>query len=266
VISSEFRPDPAEFFAAPPALRRGGLLESFHVMIRPASWFVIAALALAPSAALAKSKPAADTEAPADAKSKDAGKGKDSAKAKDAKPIDAKGKDAKGKDAKGKDAKGDAKPGDAKGKDPKGKSVQVGTYGDWGAFTANAQAKGKTCYALAQPKDRAPASLKRDAAYIFISNRPGENVRNEVSIIMGFQMKDNSEAKAEIGGTAYDLISKGSNAWVKNPAEENQFIDSLKKGSKLVIKAASIKGNASTDSYSLAGLSEALARVHKECP
>jgi invasion protein IalB len=52
---------------------------------------------------------------------------------------------------------------------------------------------------------------------------------------------------------------------VKNPAEETQFIDALKKGSKLVVKAASIKGNQTTDSYSLAGLSQALDRAHKEC-
>ena len=129
-----------------------------------------------------------------------------------------------------------------------------------------AQGKGKTCYALAQPKDRLPATLKRDPAYVFISNRPGENVRSEVSIIMGFAMKDNSEATADIGGTSFDLICKGSNAWVKNPAKEPEFIETLKKGSKLVVHATSIKGNATTDSYSLAGIGDALARVRKDCP
>ena len=80
-----------------------------------------------------------------------------------------------------------------------GKPVQVGSFGDWGAFLAEG-AKDKTCYALATPKDRAPAKLKRDPAYIFISNRPAEKVRNEVSVIMGFAMKDGGEAKADIGG------------------------------------------------------------------
>ena len=159
---------------------------------------------------------------------------------------------------------GKKESGDTKGKDSKGKPVQVGTFGDWGAFTA--QGKGKTCYALAQPKDRVPAGLKRDAAYVFISNRPGENVRNEVSIIMGFPMKDNADAKADINGTSFDLICKGTNAWVKNAAREGEFIDAMRRGSKLVIKASSIKGSVTTDSYSLGGLSEALARVQKDCP
>lgn len=190
-------------------------------------------------------------------------------KAKDAKGKDAKG-DAKGKDLKGKDPKGkDAKGKDAKGKDAKGKEAkpgapkQVANFGDWGAYVA--QGKSKTCYALARPSARMPATLKRDDAYIFISNRPAENVRNEVSVIMGFPMKDNSEPKADIGGTTFDLVAKGSNAWVKNPAEESQFIEAMRRGSKLTVKAASIKGNTSTDTYSLSGLSDALARVHKEC-
>ena len=83
---------------------------------------------------------------------------------------------------------------------------------------------------------------------------------------MGFAMKDNSDAKAEIGNTTFDLICKGANAWVKNAAREGEFIEAMKRGSKLVIKASSVKGNVSTDSYSLAGLSEALARVQKDCP
>lgn len=147
--------------------------------------------------------------------------------------------------------------------DGKGKPVQVGSFGDWGAYTA--QGKGKTCYALAKPKERSPASLKRDDAYMFISNRPADHVRNEVSIIMGFAMKDNGEAKAEIGSAKFDLVAKGPNAWVKDPAKEAEFVESLKKGKKLVIRAASLKGSTTTDSYSLAGFPDALARVQKEC-
>ena len=175
------------------------------------------------------------------------------------------GEDTSAKSGRGGSGKGgQAKGNEAKGKDGKGKPVQVGSYGEWGAFTA--QGKAKTCYALAKPKERVPATLKRDQAYVFISNRPGESVRNEVSIIMGFPMKDNSDARGEIDGATFDLICKGTNAWVKDQSKESQFIEAMKRGSKLVIKASSAKGGTSTDSYSLAGLSDALARVQKDCP
>ena len=159
-----------------------------------------------------------------------------------------------------------ARGGERKGAESKkgAKPVQVASYGDWGAFLAQG-GKEKTCYALATPKERAPQALKRDPAYVFISDRPGENVRNEVSIIMGFAMKEGGDARAEIGNASFDLIAKGANAWVKNPAEEPQFIEAMKRGSKLIVRAPSIKGNVTTDSYSLAGLSQALDRVQKEC-
>ncbi|MCL2385544.1 MAG: hypothetical protein FWC84_06930 [Alphaproteobacteria bacterium] len=144
------------------------------------------------------------------------------------------------------------------------KPSQVASFGDWGVFVAQDD-KSKNCYALAAPKERLPAKLNRDPAYLFISTRPGDNVRDEVSIIMGFPVKDGSPARAEIGGTGFDLVAKGPNAWIKNQAEEPQFIEALKKGAKLTVKASSPKGNVTTDSYPLAGLAQALDRVAKEC-
>jgi len=179
---------------------------------------------------------------------------KDKAKARSKSDAQDSESDAGSKKKKGKtaDHKGSAKP------------SLVANYGDWGAFLAQS-GKDKTCYALASPKDRLPSGLQRDPAYVFISNRPAENVHNEISIIMGFNMKDGAEARAEAGNASFELVAKGPNAWIKNPAEESRFIDSLKKAGKLIVKAASIKGNVTTDSYSLAGFSQALDRAQKEC-
>jgi hypothetical protein len=213
------------------------------------------------SAALGQQQSPAKPTAPADAKTTSSKAAKSQGKPED-KTTDAKG--TKGKTSKDKVAKGkEDKAGKKVASLGDGKPVLLENYHDWGAYMA--QGKEKTCYALASPKERAPSTMKRDQAYVFISSRPSENVRNEVSIIMGFAMKDNSDAKVEIGNASYDLIAKGTNAWVKNPAQETQFIDAMKRGSKLTIKAASSKGNQTTDSYSLAGLSQALDRVQKEC-
>lgn len=148
--------------------------------------------------------------------------------------------------------------------DAEGKPAQIGLYGDWGVYSAEGK-KSKTCYALATPKDRVPPGLNRDPAYIFIASRPGENVREEISIIMGFPLKEDG-ARAEVSGSSFPLIAKGSNAWMKNVADEPHFVEALKKGSKLLVKAASVKGKVTTDSYPLAGISQALERLEKECP
>ena len=157
----------------------------------------------------------------------------------------------------------DAKP-EAK-KELSSKPQLVGTYGDWGAYEAQG-AKSKICYALAQPKERTPSSLKRDQGYIFISTRPGEHVKDEVSVIMGLPLKEGSgDAKAEVGSTDFDLVTKGQNAWTKDPGQERQLVGAMKKHGRLVVKAPSAKGAVATDSYSLTGLGPALDRVAKDC-
>ncbi len=157
--------------------------------------------------------------------------------------------------------KSDAGKGEA-GKGDPGKPVEVGTYGDWGAYLA--KGKTKTCYALAKPKDRKPEG-KKDAAFVFIADRPGEKVHNEVSIMMGFPIKESGTAQARVGSTSFDLVAKGSNAWIKNPTDEVRFVDALQHSARLTIKVPPMKGPATTDSYSLAGLKQALDRVSKDC-
>lgn len=142
----------------------------------------------------------------------------------------------------------------------------VASMGDWGVY-ATAGGKDRTCYALAQPKDRLPAALKRDPAYLFISTRPGENVRNEVSIIMGFDVKtDKTPAEAMVGSKKFAMAAQGSHLWTQEKDDGAVLVDTLLKGSRLVVKAASARGNQTTDSYSLSGLKAALDRVQKECP
>jgi invasion protein IalB len=140
----------------------------------------------------------------------------------------------------------------------------IAQYGEWGVYVSQAP-RTKVCYALAQPKDRLPANLKRDAGYLFISSRPGENVRNEVSVIVGFTIKEGSEATLEVGDGKFSLYTKGDGAWVRNAAEEARLVDSLRKGRELVVKATSARGNVTTDRYALSGLPQALDRVAQEC-
>ena len=71
---------------------------------------------------------------------------------------------------------------------------------------------------------------------------------------------------ASIDEATFELLPKGSNLWVKNAARESALIAEMRKGAKLEIKAASVRGNASTDSYSLAGFAQAMDRLQKECP
>ena len=146
-----------------------------------------------------------------------------------------------------------------------GRPVELAKFNDWGAYASDT-AKGKVCYVLAQPRERLPKTLTRDPGYLFVSTRPAEGVRNEVSVVLGFPAKDDSEGTATIGTATFALVAKGAAAWLKNAAEDAAFVEALRRGQSLTVKAISRRGNESTDRYVMAGFAQALDRVRKECP
>ena len=142
----------------------------------------------------------------------------------------------------------------------------LGQYGDWGAYTASPGGS-KVCFALAKPKTTKiePAGRKRDPSYVFVSIRPAENVKNEVSVIIGYPFKTSSDATAEVGTTKFAMYTQNDGAWIKNVAEEARMVDAMRKGADLTVKGTSGRGTASTDQYSLKGLAQALDKIEQEC-
>ena len=142
----------------------------------------------------------------------------------------------------------------------------LGQYGDWGAYMATPGGK-KVCFALAKPASSQtnPANRPRDPSYMFISSRPAEKVKDEVSIIIGYGFKANSDATIDLGGANFAMYTQNDGAWIKNAAEETRLVDSMRKGADLVVKGTSARGTQSADTYSLKGLSQALDRVGQEC-
>ena len=142
----------------------------------------------------------------------------------------------------------------------------LGQYGDWGAYAASPGGN-KVCFALAKPKTTKmePAGRNRDASYLFVSTRPAEKVKNEVSVIIGYPFKSSSDAIAEVGTTKFAMYTQNDGAWIKNVAEEARMVESMRKGADLTVKGTSGRGTQSTDQYSLKGLAQALDKIEQEC-
>lgn len=142
----------------------------------------------------------------------------------------------------------------------------LGQYGDWGAYTASPGGN-KVCFALAKPKTTKtePEGRKRDPSYVFVSTRPADKVKNEVSVIIGYPFKTNSDATAEIGTAKFAMYTQNDGAWIKNAGEEARMVDAMRKGADLTVKGTSGRGTQSTDQYSLKGLAQALDKIEQEC-
>jgi hypothetical protein len=142
----------------------------------------------------------------------------------------------------------------------------LGQYGTWGAYSATPAGK-RVCFALAKPSASKtnPPNRPRDPAYAFVSTRPAEKVINEVSIMIGYQLKPGSESTLEVGGASYAMYTQGDGLWIKNAAEEERMVDAMRKSADVTVKGVSAKGTETTDTFSLKGLAQALDRIAQDC-
>jgi invasion protein IalB len=143
----------------------------------------------------------------------------------------------------------------------------LGQFGDWGAYTATPGGR-KICFALSKPLTAVtdPPGRRRDQPYVFVSTRPAEKVRQEVSVTFGYPLKPGVDADVVIGPAKFGMYTQNDGAWIKNAAEEAQMVDAMRKGTDMVVHGLSTRGTKTTDTYSLKGISNALDRVAQECP
>lgn len=168
--------------------------------------------------------------------------------------------------AKSTSAKSSAKPDAAAAAVGGAQPTLIGQYGTWGAYTAAPNGR-KVCFALAKASSAktSPPNRPRDPSYAFVSTRPAEKVKDEVSVMIGYQFKPGFEATLDVGGSKFALYTQGDGAWIKNAADESRLVEGLRKGGEAVVRGQSAKGTESTDTYALKGLAQALDRVAQEC-
>ena len=140
----------------------------------------------------------------------------------------------------------------------------VGKFKNWESFILS-QEGNKICFAQSIPVVRAPKKLKRDPSRLFVSFRPVENIKNEVSVTNGYDFKLKAPVTAKSGKKAYDLFSKGRFAWVVDSKDEQKLIVTMKRASRLMIVGNTEKGNQTTDHYSMMGFTKAYNSAKKNC-
>jgi hypothetical protein len=137
-------------------------------------------------------------------------------------------------------------------------------FKDWSAYAATGTPK--VCFAVAKPKDSNPKKgIKRDPVFFYISRWPADNVVNEVSVKMGYPFGSGAKATVTVGTAKFELFTKDEGAFVEKPEIETKLVEAMKGASTMKIEGKSSRGTATSDIYSLEGLSDALDRAAKEC-
>ena len=140
----------------------------------------------------------------------------------------------------------------------------IGKFKEWESFVLS-QEGSKICFTQSKPVIRAPKKLKREPSRLFVSFRPSENIKNEISVTNGYEFKLKAPVEAKSGKKSYDLYSKGRFAWVVDNEDEAKLIVTMKKASRLMIIGNTNKGDQTTDHYSMMGFTKAYKTAKKNC-
>ena len=140
---------------------------------------------------------------------------------------------------------------------------RLGSAQGWETFSE--AGKEKICYLIGKPSKTEPANAKRSAVFASVTHRPGEKRTNEVSFIAGYLFKEGSDAELTVDSKKFTLFTNKDGAWARDAATDKAVVDALAKGKQAVIKGTSARGTATTDTYTLAGFSQALDQIDKAC-
>jgi len=140
----------------------------------------------------------------------------------------------------------------------------IGKFKDWETFTVT-ENNNKICFAQSIPILRAPKKFERNPSRLFISFRPTEDIKDEVSATSGYTFQKEKIVKAKTGKKTYDFFSREEFAWILDTEEEQRFIKAMKKASRVMIIGRTEKGKQTIDHYSLMGFTKAYNTAKKNC-
>jgi len=140
----------------------------------------------------------------------------------------------------------------------------IGKFKDWETFTVT-ENNNKICFAQSVPILRAPKKFERNPSRLFVSFRPTEDIKDEVSATSGYAFQKEKVVKAKSGKKTFDFFAQENFAWILNAEEEQKFIQAMKKASRVMIIGRTDKGKQTIDHYSLMGFSKAYNTAKKNC-
>ena len=141
---------------------------------------------------------------------------------------------------------------------------KIGKFKDWETMLIKNNSK-FVCFAQSKPVLQSPKSYKREAR-LFVSFRPNEKIINEISITSGYEYNNENSIIAKSGKHKYKFdIAQENFAWLADNKMEKKMINTMKKGSRIMVSGYNQKGSQTIDHYSLLGFTKAYNTAKKNC-
>ena len=140
----------------------------------------------------------------------------------------------------------------------------LGKFAGWDA-AASGVGKSRTCYISSLPGKTRGKIKRRAEASLTIAHWPLRKRFNEITVVAGYRLKKKSEVAVSIGGAAFRLFTKGQRAWAY-AGDDAKLVRAMKAGASMNVSGVSARGRRIIDTYSLKGITKALAAIGKACP
>jgi len=144
----------------------------------------------------------------------------------------------------------------------------LGVFKNWTAYSTGT-GDAMTCYAISKPRAVEPKRAKRDPIFLMVSDWPARKAKGEPEIVPGYAYKLGRPVAMDVNGKRFDFFSrndgKAGSAWIQNLGDMPAFLDAMTQGVSAVAIGYSARGTKTVDTYSLAGFTDALAKIHAAC-
>lgn len=129
----------------------------------------------------------------------------------------------------------------------------------------------KECWGVAQPKESVntrggrPAQVRRGDTLLFVTFRPGQGARGEISFTPGYGFARGATVTMQIGSDTFTLLTDGEWAWPANANDDATLLAAMKRGSEAILSGTSARGTDTRDRFSLMGFTAAMQEAENRC-
>jgi hypothetical protein len=141
----------------------------------------------------------------------------------------------------------------------------LGTFDHWTAFSYS-EGGTKICYTASEPTRAQGKYTQRGDIIALVTHNPAEKTFDVVSFVAGYTYKQDSSALVNIGGKKFELFTHEDRAWAPNEAMDKSLVQTMRRGSRMVVVGTSSRGTRTTDTYSLIGFTKAYQKIAAACP
>ncbi len=140
----------------------------------------------------------------------------------------------------------------------------IANYKDWSVYKVDLGGD-MICYAISKPTEKSPRAVKHGDIFFLVSSWKSGVAVNQPSLMTGYELRAKPEPVVRIGSDKWKMFSSGSDGFIDKASDEQRLISAMKRGANMRVSAVSQRGTATSYTFSLLGVTDALKRVQKEC-